>query len=169
MGLAVLLAAAAASAAARPSLDETIQVRVKPPSVICLGLCPNFELRIGTDGEVASHMLWWREQHRFHASPLQVEAFERKLRPLRPAGERRLDASCPHALTADGSPDPLDIGRTDDVEIRWRGDQSEARLTSCAYTHMAVRERLQAALRLLGVDPYSGRPSNNEYPKARVR
>ena len=144
-------------------------IRFTPPSSICLGLCPNFEVQVSPEGDVASHMLWWPEHHRFHASPLQVEAFHRKLRPLRPIGERRLDASCPQALSAGGSPDPLDNAQLDDVEIRWRGDDSEARLTSCAYTHMEMRRRVQAALSIIEVDPYSGRRPrpDNEYVKAR--
>jgi hypothetical protein len=161
--LALVLASLCTGAVwARRSPDETILIRFRHSYPFCAGLCPHFAIQVGPDGEVASHRLSWVRSYRFRVAPRQAEAFRRKLEPLRPMGERRLDARCERGRTADGSFDTWDDPRPDDVEILWRGDDSEARLTSCAYTHMEMRRTVEAALRVLGADPYVGSPARPE-------
>ena len=155
--MALLLAwPAAQPAAARPAAAETILVRVHHSYAVCAGLCPDFAMRIGPRGEVVSRSLHTSETHRFRATAARLSAFRAILDPLRPAGESRLDRECARATSADGTPDPLDEPGPDDLEIRWIGADGDARLTACAYTHMAVRRTVESALRALGADPYSG-------------
>jgi hypothetical protein len=136
--------------------DETVLIRFRASYGICLGLCPDFETRVGPGGWVVSHNLHRRDVHRFRVSPSHLGSFRAILESLRPRGEIRLDAECEHVRLADGTLDPLHDPRPDDLEVRWIGAHVSARLTACDYTHLATRRTIENAMRVLGVDPYSG-------------
>jgi hypothetical protein len=144
------------AARARPRPDETIVVRFRHSYPMCVGLCPDFEARVSPRRWVVSHNLHRREIHRFRVTPLHLASFRAILDTLRPAGESWLDAKCARGRMADGTPDPLDDPRPDDVEVRWIGAHASARLTACGYTHLAMRRTIENAMRVLGVDPYFG-------------
>ena len=138
--------------------DETVVIRFRISYPICVGLCPDFETRISPSGSAVSHNLHRRDVHRIRVTPRQLGSFRAILDTLRPIGERRLDAQCQPATIADGSPDPLDHPRPDDLEVRWIGPRTSARLTACGRTHPAMRQTIENAMRVLGVDPYTGAP-----------
>jgi len=154
------LAARLCGHSARALTDETVVIRFRTSYAVCFGLCPDFETRISPRGEVVSHNLHRRDVHRFHFASARLGSFRAILDTLRPIGEHRLDAECTPGPMADGTPDPLDHPRPDDLEVRWIGLNASARLTACGYTHLAVRRTIQNALRVLGVDPFSGGPDS---------
>jgi hypothetical protein len=160
LALALFLATLCTTAAgAGPSDVETIQLRFRHSYPFCGGLCPDFETRVGPDGSVVTYALRGGEAYRFRASSLQLAAFRRILGAIRPSGERSLDARCERGRLADGTPDPLDDPRPDDVEIFWSGGDAQTRLTACAFTHPEMRRTMESALRALGADPFSGSPA----------
>lgn len=141
---------------ARPAAAETILIRFRFPFIVCLGVCPNFEIRVSPGGEVITRKLFPHRTYRFRAKPAKLSAFRRALSAVRPTGEKRLDAEC-ETKQPDGTPDPLaDNPRPDDFEVRWTGGRSDARLTGCASTHWPTHAAVQNALRVLGVDPIFG-------------
>jgi len=56
----------------------------------------------------------------------------------------------------EGTPDPLDKPRPDDLEVRWSGPLSRARLSSCGYTHPSVRQTVESAVKALGANLRDG-------------
>ncbi|HEY1605875.1 MAG TPA: hypothetical protein VGF77_09790 [Allosphingosinicella sp.] len=150
-----LVSGFAGSADARPA-SGTILVRFRFPYQICVGVCANFEMRIGPRGEVVTHALFGGAIYRFRATPARLAAFRKALDPLRPAGEKRLDGKC-EAKWEDGTPDPLaDDPRPDDFEVRWTKGRSETLLTGCYLSHWPMRKAVEDALRALGANPFFG-------------
>lgn len=152
----LLTLAAAAHATSAPA--ETVLIRFRFPEVVCVGVCPNFEMKVGPHGDVVTRELW-DEPRTYHwrAAPAKLDAFRRALFALRPAGEIRLDSRC-EIMLPDGKADPMaNNPRPDDLEVRWTGGPSEARLTACYANRGPTRKAVQDALRALGADPYFGR------------
>jgi hypothetical protein len=149
--------------ASRSRSPETILIRFRQAYAICNGNCPDFETRIGPTGWVVSHQLHRREVRRFRVARPRLANFLAILDTLRPAGELRLDDKCQLVTVPDGAPDPLADPRPDDMDVRWIGPAGSARLTSCAFSHREIRRKVENALNVLGVDPYSGGPHDHMY------
>jgi hypothetical protein len=137
------------AAAAQGAARETIIVRFRPPNGLCVGVCPNFEMRVSPQGRVVTRDTWSGRIERFDIDLQRLAAFRDVLIQLRPLGERREDETCEQALH-DGKADALDDPRPDDIEVRWIDRAEPGRLTACA-RNMAVRRVVQDALRALGV------------------
>jgi hypothetical protein len=141
---------------AKSAVPETISVRLRASYQVCTGFCPNFTMTVGPSGQVTSRPLWGGKAHHYTVSGAQLEAFRHTLDALRPTGERELDRSCEPSRTPEGTPDPLDKPRPDDLEVRWSGPSSRARLSSCGYTHPSVRQTVESAVKALGANLRDG-------------
>ena len=145
------VALAATAAATGSGQPEVITLRVRPSYAVCAGYCPYFTMTVSPSGKVFSRSQWIGV-HSFTANPDQLKSFHRILDPIRPPGNRQLDTSCARARTADGKPDSLDDPRPDDVEIRWDGPTSHARLASCARGPLSIYGTVKSAVEALGAD-----------------
>ena len=151
---AVLLLCASAAAASR---QETITIRLRHGYAYCAGVCPNFAMTVYPSGKVVSQEFWSGATiHRYRVRPRQLAIFRELLDRIKRPGERRLDVWCRRALGDDGKPDPLHDPRPDDIEVRWDGPSSHARLTSCSDSHRPVRETIVHAVLALGADLNTG-------------
>lgn len=161
-----LALAGAAPAGARERVDETIVIRLRHPHAFCAGFCPDFEMKVGSDGWVVSHSNPDHsdaEVHRYQVTMRQLGNFRRILRSVRPRGDRRLDRTCRPSILPDGTTDSFHDPRPDDVEVRWIGTRSEARLTSCAYTNLPSRRAIERAVRALGAELLFGSREGSVY------
>ena len=158
LACAVVLTASVPAASEQPA-DEVIIVRLRHPYAICAGFCPHFEITVSSTGSVISQApegTLVQHIYRYQVSRRQVAAFRRILSTVRPRGVRQLDKTCTQATKPDGSADTLDDPRPDDVMVRWIGRRSEARLTSCSYTHPRTRRVVERAVRALGAELSQG-------------
>src|SRR3954453_5994657 len=112
-----LLLTIAGAADARSMPAETVVIRFRFPEMVCVGLCPNFEMKVGPRGDVVTRELWDEPRtYRWRAAPAKLDAFRRALAALRPVGKRRLDSRC-EIMLENGKPDPMaNSPRTDDLE-----------------------------------------------------
>jgi hypothetical protein len=164
--LPLLAISASWPAAARTDGGQTVSVRFKPSYAICAGVCPWFEAQVDPRGGVTIRQFAISEEREevivseitsFLASPAQAAAFRTMLEPLRPTADREADAHCAQALQQDGTPDPLDQPRKDDVLIVWRSGARSTRLTACL-DNQAVHGAVQRAVAALGLYPDGRRP-----------
>lgn len=157
--IAVAFAMAVAAPAAGKARDDVIVARMRHPYAFCAGSCPHFEMKVAPDGSVVSHDPDGDPDgttYRYRVSTRQLERFRHRLARLRPRGLRQMDKRCEQATLSDGSADPLSDPRPDDVEVRWIGPRSEARVTSCVDTHRRTRRSIERAVRGLGAELLTG-------------
>jgi hypothetical protein len=150
---------------AQPSSRETTVVRFRNPYIVCAGVCPDYKITVQQSGEIQTvvHPSGSRfnrgEIWSFRVNQRQLRAFRNILNGIRPRGMRRLDETCSPGRLPDGSPDPLDDPRPDDVEVRWIGPLGSDKLSSCAYTHPSVRMTINRAVTALGISVPLGVPA----------
>jgi hypothetical protein len=153
---------AAATTVAPPAhakdADPTITIRFRHPYGICTGVCPNFEMRVAHDGNVTTRSLWPddSETTHFRAKDANYVRFLYLVERLKYLDQQQLDTTCKHARLQDGSPDPLDDPRPDDIEMKWADSRGTVRVTGCA-SNTLLRVALQGALNVLGADWVSGK------------
>ena len=161
--IALVVSLCATPASAQSAVHQTISIRLRDSYPICAGYCPNFEMTVTPSGQVTWHSLWaGRSVRRYTVSPAEVEAFGHILDSIKPEGDRQLDGSCERGRKSDGTPDPLDHPRTDDLEIRWSSPNAHARLTGCYLTHRPVIQTIQSAMKTLGFDLIGRRIASSE-------
>jgi len=162
-----VLAFAAAAREPAPSTGKVL-IRFRHPTMICAGICPNYQIEIFANGDVvrgnpppeASH-LYHNREIRFHVTRSHLRNFRAQLDVLRPSGDLAVDTACERGRLADGSLDPLDASRPDDILVRWIDPGRNDQLTACASYGGALRGKIENALRTLGVNPNSGAPARH--------
>jgi hypothetical protein len=123
-------------------------------------------MKVTPDGSVVSHAPEDGPDdtvHRYRVPMRQLDDFRHRLARTRPRGVRQMDKTCKQATRSDGSPDELNDPRPDDVAVRWIGTRSEARLTSCASTHMRTRRAIERAVSALGAELLFGSREGSVY------
>jgi len=152
MAAAAAFSVSPAMAAAR---HESIDVRLRHGYPICAGFCPNFTMTVSPSGEVISRSLFDGTIDRYRVGRRRLAAFRRILETVRPAGDRQLDVSC--RRLPKGDPDPLADPRPNDLEVRWSGPTTHARLASCGYSDLSIRAVVERAVTALGANLLDGR------------
>ena len=135
-----------ASGAARSSLaSDEIVYRVRFNSVICTGVCPNFELRVRPDGQVRERIFHYDGSVRediFNVSVRAVRDFRRELEPVRPTVSRQFGAPC------DARSDPSStMPGVSNYVVTWPGVQLRACFGELPVARATSRALLQLRIR----------------------
>lgn len=134
--------------AAKPRMaSETITISRRPWFAICAGLCPNYDVTVSKNGEVAARIRSAGERDavtRYRVSRSDVARFRGILQPLKPRAFHLTRPSCDHAVTAEERPLLL---RVSEIEIRWGNAGSRQRLMACDNERdQQIRQTIERAL-----------------------
>lgn len=154
--MSILLAASSAGPVQAPSVIGFEAIPTVIIKVIydgpCAGICPNFEVTVGSDGGVAALDRYSGEVERYRANPIEHLAFSRIMRKLR--WFPRPKVTCPLPGGRKGYPTT--------IEVRWSDGSSPERLLTCR-EDTEVYVTLQDALLALGASPRSGRKLTSSF------
>lgn len=162
--MASLASSAPASPQALPS-SETITIRIRWITNICLGICPDFSVSIATDGGVMQRTFEPGGEQviktaRYRLSTSELAGFRRRLAGIRPIGDRQFRRACDAYQRPKANGEPISGGTRHGVShyvIEWRGGASPSRLRAC-YEDARVRHAIFSALAAAQMNPINGRP-----------